>query len=306
VVKSVFHKKLMNTDFAIIVFNQNSKLTNRLVEVAFDEVENLISKYSRFLPGSEISQINNSELSKIEIKPEMYSFCKYCNEIGNLTDGVFDYTILDLLQAIGYSKSYVEGENFSQKSIEQIQRLIKKRKNFLDIKLIKEDNKYYISKDPEIKIEFGGFMKGYAVDKIIEILRPLENVLVDGGGDIRCLGTKFEDDKPFNWKVGLMNPCGKTNEFIDLPSEFSITCSGAQARKFGELNHLINPHKFDFKKDYDLAFIYGNSNEFEQTIPINSKEKLLTTYCDTFSTVAYIIGDKIKKYLPKGLYVIFR
>jgi thiamine biosynthesis lipoprotein len=58
-----------------------------------------------------------------------------------------------------------------------------------------------------VQLDFGAFAKGVAVDEAITILRAhgIENAIVNGGGDLRAIGSK--GDSP--WRVGIRHPQGQ-------------------------------------------------------------------------------------------------
>ena len=60
------------------------------------------------------------------------------------------------------------------------------------------------STNSQVKIGFGGFAKGYAVDAAIQALQGMgiENAIVNMGGDIRAIGK--HGDRP--WMIGIRHP----------------------------------------------------------------------------------------------------
>ena len=63
------------------------------------------------------------------------------------------------------------------------------------------------SRNPKVQLDFGGFAKGYAVDRAIDELKALdiENAIVNAGGDLRAIGRR--GDRP--WRVGVRHPQGE-------------------------------------------------------------------------------------------------
>jgi len=303
--KKIYHQNLMNTDFIITVYTSDTEKCDHLVSKVFNEIKLLIKKYSRFDPNSELSQLNKSDSEENEITNEMYNFCNYGIQMGKNTNGIFDITVSDLLNAIGYKKSYQDGMSFEQKSAFEIQEIILNRKTYKDIETHNDNGKFFINKPIGTNLDFGGFLKGYAVDLAWEILNPIENYLIDGGGDVRSKGMANREGRFENWNIGLWNFNNPIEEFISLKSGDCFVCSGANSKKFGEFHHLINPHKIDFQKNYKLTFVYGNHSEINtQMEGLNFKTP--TTICDTYATISYIVGNDILNSLPKGIHLIFK
>ncbi len=109
--------------------------------------------------------------------------------------------------------------------------------------IIVEDNKLY-SNNQAVKLDLGGYAKGYALDIGLAYLQAqhVQNALINIGGNIIALGKHA--DKP--WRVGIQHP-RQPNAIasIDLPSGWAIGTSGDYQRYF-EMDgkrycHVINP-----------------------------------------------------------------
>jgi thiamine biosynthesis lipoprotein len=100
------------------------------------------------------------------------------------------------------------------------------------------------SRNPAVRLDLGGYAKGYALDRAAVILkaRRVRNALVNIGGNILALGTKGE--RP--WRVGIQHPRrGGALATLDLHDGEAIGTSGDYQRFF-ELEgrrycHLIDP-----------------------------------------------------------------
>ena len=98
--------------------------------------------------------------------------------------------------------------------------------------------------NPAVKLDFGGFAKGYAVDKAIEHLKlmGIENAIVNAGGDLRAIGQ--HGDRP--WRVGIRNPRGEgVLASVDTDGDESIFTSGDYERFYEyegkRYHHIIDP-----------------------------------------------------------------
>ncbi len=100
------------------------------------------------------------------------------------------------------------------------------------------------SRNPAVRLDLGGYAKGYALDRAATILRQagVRNALVNIGGNIIALGRK--GDRP--WRVGIQHPRrGGALATLDLHDGEAIGTSGDYQRFF-ELEgrrycHLIDP-----------------------------------------------------------------
>jgi len=99
------------------------------------------------------------------------------------------------------------------------------------------------SDNPMVKIEFGGFAKGYAVDAAIAILQSLgvTNAIVNIGGDLRAIGSHGK--RP--WIIGIRHPRKDgMMASIALKGDESIFTSGDYERFF-EYEGTRYPHIID-------------------------------------------------------------
>jgi thiamine biosynthesis lipoprotein len=60
------------------------------------------------------------------------------------------------------------------------------------------------SRNAELALDFGGYLKGVALDRAAEILHEqgVSNALINIGGNVMALGTKNGE----RWRVGIQHP----------------------------------------------------------------------------------------------------
>jgi len=100
------------------------------------------------------------------------------------------------------------------------------------------------SRNRNVRLDFGGFAKGFAVDWAIEELRRqgVANAIVNTGGDLRAIGDK--DGKP--WRIGVRHPQGEgVLAAIETVGDESVFTSGNYER-YNEHQgvryaHIIDP-----------------------------------------------------------------
>ncbi len=100
------------------------------------------------------------------------------------------------------------------------------------------------SKNPAVQLDFGGYAKGYALDRAADLLceNGIKNALVNVGGNIMALG----DHTGRPWRVGLESPRGKgLLATIDLADGEAIGTSG-DYRRYYQIDgkryaHIIDP-----------------------------------------------------------------
>lgn len=100
------------------------------------------------------------------------------------------------------------------------------------------------SRNPAVKLDLGGYAKGYALDRAAAVLRSkgIENALINIGGNVMALGKK--GDTP--WRLGLQHP-REPQPLATLPlyDGEAIGTSGDYQRYFEldgkRYSHLLDP-----------------------------------------------------------------
>lgn len=100
------------------------------------------------------------------------------------------------------------------------------------------------SSNPAVQLDFGGYAKGYALDRAADLLRAngITNALINVGGNIMALG--LHSERP--WRVGIESPRREAlMATIDLHDGEAIGTSG-DYRRYYEIDgkryaHIIDP-----------------------------------------------------------------
>ncbi len=218
----------MGTFLIVSIDNEHKNVINNINE----EIIRIEEKFSRFKEGSLVYKINNEKGSWIDVDDEFLYIIKtslYLNEVSN---GAFNPLIGDVVNEWGfYDGNYkVPDENI----------LIGLLKN-IDIENIEIDEKNKKIKIENGSLDFGGIVKGYAVDKIREILieNSVKEAVINLGGDILVWG-----DRKF--KIGVNNPRGDGIIYtFELNGNSTVSTSGDYENFFIKDNkryhHIINP-----------------------------------------------------------------
>ncbi|MBU0976399.1 MAG: FAD:protein FMN transferase [Patescibacteria group bacterium] len=207
----------------------------KLFDKGFAKFQTVVDKFSRFNTHSELSFLNSSQGRKVIVSKELFKLINYALKIAGETNGTFDPTVIDFLETYGYDSAYNFHKLQHRDLVEkEIKKILENRPSYKDIKLF--ENTYTIQLAQNQRVDLGGIGKGYAIDLAYRELGPLENYIINAGGDIRVKGT-YKDKA---WEVGLNVPAiGKIGK-VRLNNE-AICCSGSWARKVKFFHHLINP-----------------------------------------------------------------
>lgn len=159
------------------------------------------------------------------------------------TNGLFDITILPIVEAWGFGPKSIDSLPDSTK--------IRSLLPCIGSQYLKLDGYRLTKLKPCVKIDVNGIAQGYTVDMIAALLEKngIENHFVELGGEVRIHGKKQPGNELF--KIGIDAP--SDNDFISQPlkkilviDSGAVTTSG-NYRKYYEskgkkISHLMDPH----------------------------------------------------------------
>lgn len=217
-------------------------LSNHILQ-DFQSLHNRLHAWKPISVGkpSELGQLNSAfEHGRMlkDISPDLMAMLADAKALSVKSHGLFNPAIGHLIGTWGFQR-----DEFSAVDINDsiVKKLVKSNPSMSDIVL--ENNTAY-SKNSAVKLDLGGYAKGYALDLAANYLRKqhVNNALINIGGNIIALGK--HGDKP--WRVGIQHPRAPTAiATIDLPDGWAIGTSGDYQRYF-MLNgkrycHIIDP-----------------------------------------------------------------
>ena len=167
-----------------------------LVAAARAEVERLEAKYSRYRPASLLSRINASagDAGGVEVDEETARLLDYARTCFETSGGLFDPTSGILRRAWDLRSGRVPAQA-------EIDALLG-RTGWRHVRWCAPRVALTL---PGMELDFGGFVKEYAADRVAELCRSLgaRHGLVDLGGDLSLVGP-HPDGSP--WRVGIRHP----------------------------------------------------------------------------------------------------
>lgn len=223
--------KIMKTDVFVEISSQGHTKEEMVEDISFvfQMFRDFEARFSRFKETSELTLFNNSAGG--EVSKEFFSLLQKCVFFHKETGGIFDPSILPVLDNLGYKGSKV-GET--------------KKMSDVFSELVFDEKHTSVSKPKDVFIDLGGIGKGYIVDKASQFLsKKYTNGIVDAGGDIMTFG----GDKSQNldaFAIDIENPFDeqKTLAMVML-SEMAIATSGLSRRHWmhagKEEYHIIDP-----------------------------------------------------------------
>jgi len=152
------------------------KDTEDIEKLLLAEMDRFESAYSRFLPDSLVSQLNKER----ELINPPTEFLELLNiGLGGYknTKGVFNITVGGVLESHGYDSKY---------SFKKQETVIGLSNPMETIHIKEQDDFKTIHVTGDTRIDFGGFGKGYLIDRLAVILKEkgVQYFLINGGGDM--------------------------------------------------------------------------------------------------------------------------
>lgn len=223
-------------------------VTTEEVQKAIDrELDHISRQTSTYRPDSEVSLFNaHRSTDWFSVSMETAEVVNKAQYISNLSQGKFDMTVLPLVRAWGFGPAQSKRQIPSEETVKNLAAHV--GWELVEVQLQPPALR---KKDPQVEIDLSGIAKGYACDRISNLLSELDirNHLVEIGGEIVTKGLSAETDF---WQVGLECPVSSRessaqssiHHVLNL-SEGAIATSGDYRNSYKNgrrrLSHTIDP-----------------------------------------------------------------
>lgn len=216
------HFRAMNTD--VLVVGGGGE-----IEHWFRQVE---ATLSRFDPESSLSQLNKHPGQWVVVPPLLHRAVQMAIGAAKATGGAFNPTILDALEAAGYSRSFELGPTPPAKDSPVLP-----TNRWREIRVSPVATAVWLP--PGTRLDLGGIGKGLAVEGAMRRLRRAPRALVNAGGDLAIRTAPGDEPVP----VDIEDPFHpeQTLATAYLYSGAAAT-SSTLGRRWGKgLHHIIDP-----------------------------------------------------------------
>jgi thiamine biosynthesis lipoprotein len=231
----------MGTTFAVEIYGGDRNRAKDCAVRALDEARRLDRLLSNYIPGSEISKVNaGAAVSPVPVSRETFKLLRACIRYSQKSEGTFDITVGSLMKVWGFYRG--SGRLPSPAEIEAAEKDVGYRNLQLDqARLTVRFHRPGLNLDP------GGVGKGYAVDRMVRVLRRLgvTSALVSAGGS-SIYGIGAPPDDPRGWLVSIQDPRDEHATVADVYlKNKSLSTSGSYEKFFwaeGKLySHIMDP-----------------------------------------------------------------
>ena len=276
-----FRHYQMGTQFRLVFYAESEETAKNLAIRAFEELDLLNLSLSDYLPDSELNLLCQKAgiRRKSPVSQDLWQVLLLSQSVSRKSKGAFDVSVgaLSKLWRTAFKKRAFP----DPLAIEQVLPSV----NYKRIKVARGTPKVALY-EAGVQLDLGGIAKGYAADKIAEILREAgyRHYLVDAGGDL-LLGEAPPGRE--GWRIATANQSGKSTEFL---TNCAIATSGDtyqylewQGKRY---SHIIDPRTG-----------YGLTDQLQVTV-IARTGALADALASTLSVLNEKSGKKLLKKFP--------
>jgi thiamine biosynthesis lipoprotein len=224
----------------ITIVGSDEQTANRAYTAALDDLNYMHSTWHAWQHNA-LSRINSllKTGGSFSLAPSVQPLITQAKTLSRQSNGLFNPAIGELINLWGFHSD--ERDDSPPPLDENIKALLDAAPSMDDVVIeglsMRGTNKH-------LRLDFGGFAKGVAVDVVINHLREfgIGNAIVNAGGDLRAIGDKY--GRP--WRIGIRNPNSEgVIASIDIEGDESVFTSGDYERYFEDngkrYHHIIDP-----------------------------------------------------------------
>lgn len=276
--------RAMGTTLSLLLPEQQAEQGLQIVKSLFAEWE---QRLSRFLPESELSQLNQHTGIFVAVSPLLYNVLATALKAARTTDGVYDPALLDQLIQAGYDR------NFEDLPAEQNRPLFSYHAGGRWREIQLDPLRCRVMLPIGLKLDFGGIAKGMAVDAALAQLQQngISPALVNAGGDLAVDGLPPTQD---HWSISVPGQ----NLLWSIPLRSGAVATSSIAHRHWWQNGLLRHHLLDPRTG-----LPAESDLWSVTVVADHCEQ-----AEVAAKVAFILGSEqgigfLKKHRIAGLLV---
>ncbi len=262
----------MTTPCELHIYSNDEVKSRSIAKKILVMAKELESKYNFYNPNSYLSALNQRKIENIDTQTK--DLLTRAKLFYNRTNKIFDITMGTL------------SSSRKLETVEEIEKNLQRLKPFVGVEHFKIKKNRLIFDNPYTQIDLGGFVKEFAVDQAVKILKreKITSALVNFGGDIYALGTK-PNGKAFS--IGIKNPLN-TNKYL---THKEITNQALTTSASYERGHIVE------KKEYSHII---STNELQKSVISVTVISSSAVEAGVFST-ALMVEPSLKTSLEKIL-----
>lgn len=195
----------MGTFFEVLIAGKGETYGRQVSATVFAEIDRLERLLSRYDPSSEISQINRLKPGEsLRVGIETYDCLRVAARIQNETNGAFDINHRSLVE---WKRNGVSRSRINNRELMESIGLSEIDGGYVAISPSEKAGEARVPLD----LDLGGIGKGYALDKILDVLDDwsVGNALIHGGTSTALAVGQPPDaqNRRRGWPVGITSGC---------------------------------------------------------------------------------------------------
>lgn len=226
----------MGTAIGVLLWCEERAAGEAAIGAVMAEMHRIDAAMSPYKPDSELSRINREAArDAVPVSAELFSLIERSLHFSRLSGGAFDITYA----AVGHLYDYRRGVVPSDDEVARARAAVGYRGLLLDA----QARTVRFASDG-MRIDLGGFAKGYAVELGAAALRRfgIAHGIVSAGGDSRLVG----DRRGRPWTIGVRDPRRQDGVAAVLPLEDVAVSTSGDYERYCEIDgvrhhHLIDP-----------------------------------------------------------------
>ncbi len=233
-----YQERHMGTDVSLSFVCEEAAMANAIAAKAFTTIHDYELRFSRFLPDSELSRLNQH--GTLVVSDDFVTVLTKSIELHKLTAGAFNPLLQ--VRTLGYTDTFSTLKNTTATLVPAIYNTALQTININHITNT-------VTLKPNQRLDFGGILKGYLASKLADEITKsypaCAGVIINIGGDIATHG--FDTvHKPFIFQ--LYNPI-TSEEIPTILTDTALATSGTYARTWqtitGQKHHIVDATSLD-------------------------------------------------------------
>lgn len=219
----------MNTRFDLVIPGFGEENADMVFNDIKKELFRLENKLSYFSKESIVFRLNNEAFQNpIELDNEMFEVLSLCIDFYNKTNGIFDITMRPLLELLN------QNEHPDHEEMEKLHHNLG-----CDKLILHTEEKTIRFANESVKIDLGGFGKGFAMKNVLDILEEnlIRNAFISfGGSSVSGVGQHPHGEY---WPAAIQNVFHPSESLyrFKLKNKSLSTSGWSEKQSF----HLLNP-----------------------------------------------------------------
>jgi thiamine biosynthesis lipoprotein len=235
----------MGSTYSVELYGYDRVSMEAAADAALDEARDLDDLLSNYKPESQWSEVNQHAAERpVQVSPELFGLLSACVEYSRQSEGAFDITVGPLMKVWGFYKGTGHLPHRAQVAAALT------KVGYRHIRLDRAAQTVRFDR-PGVELDPGGIGKGYAVDRMVDVLRQKGVTIALVAGSVSSIyGMGAPPTEPRGWRVDIKDPRRPDRTAAEVfLKDMSLSTSGSY-EKFFRAEGRIYAHIMDPRTGY--------------------------------------------------------